>query len=141
MKNTIARLLVFSFSLFTYFGGNYNPPPADFPLTLPAGFKAETVVESLGRNRHIAVNSNGDIYVKLEIPKDKKGIIVLRKVDGIYKTVNSFGNYGGTGIAIKGGWLYASSDNAVYRYKFNGQNEIDNPDAPETIITGLVSKM
>ncbi len=114
--------------------------PADFPLVLPAGFRAETVVESLGRNRHLVVNSNGDIYVKLEKLKDGKGIFVLRKSEGEYKTVNSFGNYTGTGIAIKGGYLYASSDNSVYRYRFNERNEIDNMAAPETIVTGLVSR-
>jgi hypothetical protein len=35
----------------------------DIELKLPEGFRAETVVESLGRNRHIAVNNNGDIYI------------------------------------------------------------------------------
>jgi glucose/arabinose dehydrogenase len=54
--------------------------------------------------------------------------------------VNSFGNYGGTGIAIKSGYLYASSDNSVFRYKFNSRNEIDGNIAPEVIVKGLVSR-
>lgn len=113
-------------------------PVADVELTLPSGFKAETVVESLGRNRHLAINSNGDIYVKLDKLKDGKGIIVLRKNNGKYETIKSFGNYTGTGIAIKNNYLYATSDNAVYRYKFSN-NEISSPNNPETIVTGLVS--
>lgn len=111
----------------------------DIALTLPSGFKATTVVESFGTVRHIAVNSNGDIYLKLDRLKEGKGIYVLREKNGKYEVVNSFGNYGGTGIAIKDGYLYASSNFDVYRYKFNANHEITNPDNPEKIISGLAS--
>jgi glucose/arabinose dehydrogenase len=114
---------------------------ADGDITLPAGFKATTAIESLGNNRHIAVNSNGDIYVKMERLKDKKGIYVLRDADkdGKYEVVKSFGDYGGTGIAIKNGYLYASSNQDVYRYKLTN-DEVTDPDNPEKIITGLIDK-
>ncbi len=140
MRNLSLRIFVLFILLTCVFAfpGKYFVPGADISLTLPAGFKAETVVESLGKNRHIVVNSNGDIYVKLDKLNDGKGIIVLRKVNGAYQTVNSFCNYTGTGIAIRNGYLYASSDEAVYRYKFNERNEIANPDAPEKIVGGLV---
>lgn len=116
--------------------------PADSDITLPAGFKSTTVIESLGNNRHIVVNSNGDIYVKLERLKDGKGIYVLRDVkkDGKYEVVKSFGNYGGTGIAIKNGYLYASSNTEVFRYKLNANNEVADPDNPEKIVTGLLDR-
>lgn len=113
---------------------------ADVQITVPAGFKTETVTGSLGSNRHLVVNSNGDIYVKLSKLKDGKGIFVLRKSGGTYKVVNSFGNYTGTGIAIKNGYLYASSDAEVFRYKFNANNEIADPSNPEKIVTGLLNK-
>lgn len=113
---------------------------ADWNLTLPAGFKAETVVESLGNNRHLVVNSNGDIYVKLGKAKNGIGIIVLRKQNGAYKQVQGFGNYGGTGIAIGNGYLYAASNTTVYRYKLNANNEVADPDKPETIVTGLIDQ-
>ena len=112
---------------------------ADWNLTLPAGFTASTVVESLGANRHMVINSNGDVYVRVSKLKDGKGIFVLRNKNGKYEIINSFGNYTGTGIAIKNGYLYASSDNEVFRYKFNASNEITNGDNPEKIVTGLVS--
>lgn len=113
---------------------------ADVQITVPAGFKTETVTGSLGSNRHLVVNSNGDIYVKLSKLKDGKGIFVLRKTGGTYKVVNSFGNYTGTGIAIKNGYLYASSDAEVFRYKFNANNEIADPNNPEKIVIGLLNK-
>ncbi len=112
----------------------------DVAITLPAGFTAETVVQTLGSNRHLAVNSNGDVYVKLSKLKDGKGIFVLRKKGGAFEVINSFGNYTGTGIAIKNGYLYASSDDEVFRYKFNANNEIADGNNPEKIVTGLLSK-
>ena len=141
MNNFFFKLLVI-FSLFAFSSGSPSvktSTPAVGDLVLPQGFKASTVVESLGSNRHLVVNSNGDIYVRLSKLKDGKGIFVLRNKNGKYETVNSFGNYTGTGIAIKNGYLYASSNNEVFRYKFNASNEIDNTANPEKIVTGLVS--
>jgi hypothetical protein len=61
-----------------------DTPPADF--TLPSGFTSTTVIESLGNNRHIVVNSNGDIYVKMERLKDGKVLRIARcKKDGHYE--------------------------------------------------------
>lgn len=119
-----------------------NPTPGAITnsvgLTLPAGFNAATIIESAGKNRHIVVNKNGDIYVKLAALKDGKGIVVLREKKGKAVQVNSFGDYTGTGIVIKNGYLYASSNHEVFRYKLNNKNEIDPRQAPEKIITGLV---
>jgi glucose/arabinose dehydrogenase len=120
------------------FSTDSKNPNDDFNIVLPQGFSATTVLESFGNNRHIAVNSNGDIYIKLDRLKDGKGIYVLREVNGKYEVVKSFGNYGGTGIAIKNGYLYASSNADVYRYKLSN-NEVTNPDNPEKIIAGLAN--
>ena len=49
---------------------NSGLPPGDLDnggLTLPGNFEAVVVADSLGGARHIAVSSNGDIYVKLRI--------------------------------------------------------------------------
>jgi glucose/arabinose dehydrogenase len=131
-------LCCYSFTACAQSGGNANP----VLLKLPAGFTATVVADKLGRARHIAVNSNGDIYVKLERLKDGKGIIRLRDTngDGVADEQFAFCNYAGTGIAINNGYLYASSDDEVFRYKFNSKNEIENPDSPEKIVTGLLNK-
>ncbi len=108
-------------------------------LKLPAGFGAITVANETGPARHIAVNANGDVYVKLNQLKSGNGIIMLKDndSDGRAETQTGFGNFPGTGIAIKDGYLYASSDEEVFRYKFNANNEIENTASPEKIITGL----
>lgn len=107
-------------------------------LTLPDGFTAITVAENLGRTRHIAVNTNGDIYAKLERLKDGKGILLLK--NGSADRLSSFGNYPGTGIAVKDGYLYASSNSAVYRYKLGPGNEVEDPAHPERIVKDLTDR-
>ncbi|MDX2049323.1 MAG: PQQ-dependent sugar dehydrogenase [Chitinophagaceae bacterium] len=107
-------------------------------LQLPDGFKATVMAEGLGRARHLAVNSNGDVYVKLERLKDGKGIYRLRdtNADGVADNITGFGDYIGTGIAIKNNYLYASSNDGVFRYKITNDGVAD----PETIVKGLVNK-
>lgn len=124
-------------SLLTFFSGttSIKNPPAD-ELTLPQGFKTEVVVETLGSNRHLAVNSNGDIYVRVDKLINGKGILVLRANNGKYEVVKSFGDYIGTAVVIKNGFLYASSNSEVFRYKMTN-NEVADPDHPEKIVTGL----
>ena len=111
-------------------------------LKLPAGFGALKVAEGLGSARHIAVTPQGDIYVKLNRVSKGAGTLRLIDNDGDGKVDNTigFGNYGGTGITIKNGYLYASSDEEVFRYKLNEKNEVINPDKPEKIITGLINR-
>ena len=47
-------------------------------LLLPDGFAALVVVDSVGASRHLAVNTNGDIYVKLRTPTGNLGNVALR---------------------------------------------------------------
>ncbi len=139
MKNFIKSVLILALLVvITAMIREEIRTPVD-DIKLPIGFKASVVVEELGRNRHIAINGNGDIYVKLDSLKDGKGIYVLRdeNKDGKYITVNSFGDYEGTGIAIRDGYLYASSNSEIFRYKLLN-NQVANPSAPERIVTGLL---
>ncbi|MDQ6476994.1 c-type cytochrome [Dyadobacter sp. LHD-138] len=94
-------------------------------LFLPEGFEATVVVDSLpGRARHIAVNENGDIYVKARFAEKDESVIALRDTnnDGRADIIKRFGGsvkergYG-TGMRIHNGYLYFSSELIVYRYK------------------------
>ena len=111
-------------------------------LKLPVGFTAVKISENIGRARHIAVTTQGNVYVKSSKLYNGKGIFYMKDLngDGIVDTVFGFGKYTGTGIAIKNGYLYASSDEEVFRYKLNDKNEVINPDQPEKIITGLINR-
>ncbi len=116
--------------------------PNDNGLILPAGFKATTFAEGLGRARHIAVTSDGVVFVKLAKLKDGKGIYRLQDTNGDGKAdlVTGFGDFTGTGMTVRNGYLYASSDVAVYRYRLDDRNKVVNPDQPENIVTGLLAR-
>lgn len=83
-------------------------------LTLPPGFHAIVVADKLKPLRHMTVAPNGDIYVKTRAA----GIYGLRDTDGDGRAdiIKEFGDDGGTGIALRGNWLYASTDSHVFRY-------------------------
>lgn len=110
-------------------------------LKLPAGFSATIVADSLGPLRHLVVTSKGDVYVKLNSTRRSggKGIYFLSDVnhDGILDKKLAFADYPGTGIKIKDHYLYSTSNNGVFRYKLNSNDEIVSPDQPEVIVHGL----
>ena len=111
-------------------------------LKLPAGFSGAVIAQELGAARHLVITKKGDIYVKLAKLKDGKGIYRLRDTnnDGVIDEQIGFGDYPGTGMYLKNGYLYASSNSAIYRYKLNENEEVINPDQPETLVTGLREK-
>lgn len=112
------------------------PDPDDDGLTLPPGFHALVVADNLGRIRFISVATNGDIYIKKQGP----GLLALRdaKGSGRADVVQTFGNDtgSGTGVCVRGGWLYFSTDDAVYRYKLT-PGQLVPSGAPEAIVVGL----
>jgi len=103
-------------------------------IELPPGFRAVVVADDLGRLRFLAVAGNGDVYVKTR----EDGIIALRDTngDGRADVKETFGSGGGTGIAIRDGWLYHSSNSAIYRYKMT-PGELVPSGEPQTIVSGL----
>lgn len=113
--------------------------PDQVKIKLPDGFTSTVVAKNLDRARHIVVNSNGDIYIKLARVRRGGGIVRLRDKngDGKIDDTTRFGDYGGTGIAIKNGYLYATSNTEVYRYKLNN-NEPDI-EHPEVVVKGLLA--
>jgi glucose/arabinose dehydrogenase len=111
-------------------------------LTLPQGFSARVVADSLGSLRHLALNKNGDIYVKLSALKDGKGILFLSDTDkdGKMDKTMGFANYSGTGIRIQGNVLYSSSNTSVYKYELNAQGQVIDTGKAEILVQGLVDK-
>ncbi|MEY4585757.1 MAG: hypothetical protein RIT05_175 [Bacteroidota bacterium] len=135
MKNIFLLLLgiQFSFCLLA------QSPVA---LQLPTGFTAQAVALNQGRVRHITIAPNGTLYLKLERLRNGAGIVRLRDLnqDGVYEDSLLFGNYIGTGIALKNNFLYASSNNAIFRYALDRNYEPLQPEKPERLVYGLVDK-
>jgi glucose/arabinose dehydrogenase len=111
-------------------------------LTLPQGFSASVVADSLGPLRHLALNKNGDIYVKLSALKEGKGILFLTDTDhnGKMEKTLAFASYPGTGIRIQGNVLYSSSNSNVYKYQLNAKGQVIDTGKAELMVHGLVDK-
>ena len=115
-------------------------------LLLPEDFSAIVVVDSIGPSRHIAVNDNGDIYVKLRDPKGTMGNMALRDTtgDGKADIIQRFGDYPNDGtfateMRIHNGYLYFSSEQVIYRQKLT-PNKLIPDSKPEVILTDYFPK-
>lgn len=109
-------------------------------LLLPGGFEALVVTEGVGPSRHLAVNNNGDIYVKLRTASGRNGNVALRDTNGNGKAdiIERFGDYPndgkfGTEMKINEGYLYYSSELVVYRQKL-AENQLIPIGKPEIIV-------
>ncbi|HEY6974921.1 MAG TPA: cytochrome C, partial [Chitinophagaceae bacterium] len=125
-----AQEIFFFFTLACIIECNTKPPlpkgdPGNGGLFLPGGFEAVVVADSIGPARHLAVNDNGDIYVKLNhAKKGEGGNVALRDVDGDGKadSIVRFGDYDNPGslancMRIYNGYLYHGSELVIYRNK------------------------
>ena len=123
-------VMITMFSFATACRQDAKTPAADKDnggLILPGNFEALVVIDSIGRARHLAVNDNGDIYVKLtynDAMDGGGGTVGLRDLDndGRADSVVYFGDYkdvGGSavGMSIHNGYLYTSTVNQVLRTK------------------------
>lgn len=113
--------------------------PDNGSIQLADGFAAYVVADSLGGARHIAVNDNGDIYIKMRNTDNGGGVVALRDTtgDGRADIQEYFTDHGGTGIGIYNGYLYFSSDTVVYRVKLN-EGELVPSGEPEVIVEGFM---
>jgi glucose/arabinose dehydrogenase len=105
-------------------------------LTLPAGFCAQVVADSVGVARHIAVAPNGDLFIALR--DTTAAAIALRDGDGdgVAEQRQRFGSRGGTGIAFFDNHIYASTDTAIVRWPWTDGSLVPSG-TPETIVTEL----
>jgi glucose/arabinose dehydrogenase len=119
--------------------GHFDEPPHS-QLKLPKDFHVVVVADNLGTARHLAVARQGLLYVKLGKLKNGKGIIALEDSNGDGKAdkETGFGNFIGTGIYIKDGYLYVSSNTDVYRYRLNERGEVIDTSNAKKIVTGLL---
>jgi len=120
-------------------------PPApdvnDGDILLPPGFRATIVADNLmaGRKgdtlRFLALDAkpNSDLYAISR----KGGIFALRDTDGDGRAdvIREFGSGGGTGLAVRNGYLYHSSAAAVYRSKLTPGELV--PTGPPELIAQL----
>lgn len=114
-------------------------------ITLPDGFCASVVVDSIGQARHLAIADNGDIYLKTR--SEEGGIAALRDTTGDFKadviehfsdmTPMSDGILWETGMAIHNGYIWASNTEAVYRWPMPEDGALVPEGDPEIVVSGF----
>jgi len=131
-------------AVFTQCRGTSGLPHGDADnggLFLPGDFESVVVVDSIGSARHLAVNDNGDIYVKLRNVYPDGGNVALRDEnnDGKADIIKRFSVYTdsfgyGTAMRIHDGYLYYSSTGDVFRCKLRPGKLLPDTNA-ELILT------
>jgi glucose/arabinose dehydrogenase len=126
-------------------------------ITLPAGFCATVLADSIGHARDITVASNGDVYVNTWSGQYYQGpihpggfVVALRDTnsDGKADIIKRFGptasekNEGGTGIGVYDGSLYVEEGNPatkkrISRYAISTDSMTPSAAQGETIVAGL----
>ncbi len=119
------------------------PFAAAAQIQVPLGFSIEQIGDDIGSARHITVRDNGDVYVQLRAMNEEAGgsTVALRDADGdgIYEQVEHFNDEPGTGIQVHDGYLYYSSDVAVFRKAFKG-DELVPSGAQEVVVGDLIEQ-
>lgn len=118
--------------------------PDNGGLTLPAGFCALVVADGLGSIRHIDVAANGDIYIRNRGVRSRAagaggdGIVALRDADGDGRAevVERFGDHYGTGLELRGDYLYVSTSAEVLRYALT-PGRLAPAGEPELMVSGF----
>lgn len=120
-----------------------NAPQTVSKLVLPIGFESTVFIDSIVETtRHIAVSSEGNVYTKFKKTSKEGALAALKDLngDGIADEVVKFakdssivGRGYATAARIYKGYLYFSSELAVYRYKLDPKHLV--PQGPlETVV-------
>ncbi len=118
--------------------------PDNGGITLPAGFCAVVVVDSVGSARHIEIAENGDVLLALTNSRGPErsvipgGVAILRDLDGDGRAdeTHRFGENGGNEVLLAGEYLFFATDDAVLRYPFP-EGSVAPSGPPDTIVSGL----
>ena len=118
--------------------------PDNGGLILPEGFCALVVADGLEGARHLDVTADGDIYVHLRGARGREpdppggGVVALRDADGDGRAevVLRFSDHYGTGLQLRGDYLYLSTTTEVYRYRMTPGDLVPRGE-PELIVSGF----
>jgi len=109
-------------------------------LTLPAGICATIFADSVGPARHVAVASNGDVYVAIDQsgPASPGFVLALRDTngDGRADITARIGNVGNTGVGLYNGYLYVDEGARIVRYR-RGDTELTPSGPREVVVDGM----
>jgi glucose/arabinose dehydrogenase len=117
--------------------------PDNGGITVPRGFCAAIVADSLPRPRHLVVAPNGDVFVSLlgtgqgETARPG-GFVALRDTTGDARAdvQERFGDSPSSELALHGGYLYVGAPTSVLRYAL-APGALRPSGSPDTIVADL----
>jgi glucose/arabinose dehydrogenase len=116
--------------------------PDNGGLTLPDGFRAYVVHPGIGATRYITVREDGTLYAAMRRTTNGGGVAVVRDTtgDGRADSVEHVApEVFGTGIALRGDWLYFGTDDSIVRYRLP-KDRILPVGPPEVVVSGLLNR-
>ncbi len=147
----LAPVLVVALVLVGYLATRKPPPkdqldwtaPAERGFTLPPGFESTLFHAGVAQQRHIAVSSEGVVFVIRRHRVEGTGLLAIkdRDGDGVADVTEHFGRFSGSGIGVRTDaagqeWLYASSRTAVWRWALQA-GEVAPSAEPERVARGF----
>ena len=111
--------------------------PDDGGITVPQGACAVVVGEEPG-GRQVLVTPTGDLFMAVAGGGTHAGVVALRDTDGDGQAdvTRHYGPSGGTGIALRDGYLYFAPDDAVLRWRL-APGALEPAGPPDTIVQDL----
>lgn len=119
--------------------------PGNAGITLPKGFCAILVTDSLPGARHLDVAPDGDIFVAIRNRRGRGrhqiirgGVAVLRDTngDGRADSIARWGVNGGNDVLVTDGYVYQAPNDAVLRYPLKPGTMVPSG-PPDTIVYAL----
>jgi glucose/arabinose dehydrogenase len=118
--------------------------PGNGQITLPEGFCALVVADSVGPARHLDVAANGDVFVALRNTRSQEGevvlggVVVLRDLNGDGRADEEYrwGENGGNEVLLGESFLFFATDDAVLRYPLPQGSPLPSA-PPDTVVMGL----
>jgi glucose/arabinose dehydrogenase len=113
--------------------------PDNAGLTLPSGFCALVVADSVPRARHLKVAPNGDVFVASAGTRDAPGgVVALRDTagDGRADVRVHFGGGTGDEVAFHGEYLYFTTTSAIMRFPWKA-GSLEPAGPADTVVKGL----
>jgi glucose/arabinose dehydrogenase len=157
MRLSLASASAVGLSLLAACAGGRAAPDPRHPacdrdnggITLPAGFCAAVFADTIGVGRHLVVGPDGIVYAAMEAGSrisagtsrrrsGPGGIAVLRDTtgDGRADVIRRIPTGGGTGIALRGDWLYYSTMTTVERVRLS-TDRMGAAGPPDTLVDGI----
>jgi len=115
-----------------------SSPCRDAGLSLPNGFCAQLLGDSLGAVRQLVVSDGGVLYAAIQANGGGHGVLAFADTDhnGTMERIGGFGPEGVNDVELHGGFLYAALADHIVRWRVSDAAPVPSG-AAEDFLSGL----